>query len=197
MSQSTKDEIVVLGIDPGSRVTGFAITRSRGKTREVLACDVLRLEKMEDHQDRMLELFQQFNELIRIYKPNEVAIETPVYGKDPLAMLKLGRAQAACIIAAKSSGLPIQEYYPKAVKKMITGNGNASKQQVANMLEHMTNLSLDKIKHDATDALSLAIAHELHLRNPKLYSLPQKKTHQNRKASSWEQFVKENPQRVK
>jgi crossover junction endodeoxyribonuclease RuvC len=191
-----KDEIV-LGLDPGSRTTGYAIVAFSGKKQTVLACDVLRLEKIEEHQDRLKELFEQIHKLIEIYKPTTAAVETPVYGKDPLAMLKLGRAQAACMLAPKLAGLNIAEYYPKAVKKAITGNGNASKQQVATMLEHMTGLDFESLKMDATDALSVAIAHYLCLKKPQILSVPKKKSHQNRSVSSWEDFVKQNPDRIK
>ncbi|TNE71832.1 crossover junction endodeoxyribonuclease RuvC [bacterium] len=196
MAIGKKDEIV-LGLDPGSRTTGYAIVSFSGNTRTVLACDVLRLEKFEEHQDRLKELFLQIQQLIHVYKPTTAAVETPVYGKDPLAMLKLGRAQAACMLAPKLEGLQIAEYYPKAVKKAITGNGNASKQQVATMLEHMTGLDFNSLKMDATDALSVAIAHYISISKPQLISVPKKKSHQNRAVSSWEDFVKQNPDRIK
>jgi crossover junction endodeoxyribonuclease RuvC len=188
---------IVLGLDPGSRTTGFAVVEFTATTRKVLICDVLKLDKIEEHQDRLKELFEQIQQLIVLYKPTTAAVETPVYGKDPLAMLKLGRAQAACMLAPKLAGLTISEYYPKAVKKAITGNGNATKEQVARMLEHMTGLDFDHIKLDATDALSVAIAHYLSLTHPLHTQIPKKKTHQNRAVSSWEDFVKQNPTRIK
>lgn len=190
-------DFIVLGLDPGSRTTGFAIVECSPTSRKVLICDVLRLDSMEEHQDRLKELFEQIQQIIQLYKPTAAAVETPVYGKDPLAMLKLGRAQAACMLAVKLAGLDIGEYYPKAVKKVITGNGNASKEQVAKMLEYLTQLSFDSIKRDATDALSVALAHYISLTQPINAQLPKKKSHQNRSVSSWEDFVKKNPDRIK
>lgn len=191
------DEIIVLGLDPGSRTTGFAIVSFKGKEKKVLICDVLRLDSIEEHQDRLKELFEQIQKLIVIYKPTTAAVETPVYGKDPLAMLKLGRAQAACMLAPKLAGLTVTEYYPKSIKKAITGNGNASKVQVAQMLSHLTGLNFDDIKLDATDALSVALTHHFSLSKPSSLQIPKKKSHQNRAVSSWEDFVKQNPSRIK
>jgi len=188
---------IVLGLDPGSRTTGFALVEFTATTRNVLICDVIKLDKIPEHQDRLKELFEHIQQLIEVYKPTTAAVETPVYGKGPLAMLKLGRAQAACILAPKLAGLTITEYYPKSVKKAITGNGNATKEQVARMLEHMTNLDFTKIKLDATDALSVAFAHYLSLNHPLNAQFPKKKSHQNRSVSSWEDFVKQNPSRIK
>lgn len=187
----------VLGLDPGSRTTGIAIVECTPTSRNVIICDVIRLESMEEHQDRLKELFEQITQLIQLYKPTTAAVETPVYGKDPLAMLKLGRAQAACILAVKMAELNVVEYYPKAVKKAITGNGNSSKEQVAHMLEYMTKLDFNKIKRDATDALSVALAHYISINQTIALQIPKKKTHQNRSVSSWEDFVKKNPERIK
>ena len=108
---------IVLGLDPGSRTTGFAVVEFTATTRNVLICDVIKLDKIPEHQDRLKELFEHIQQLIEVYKPTTAAVETPVYGKDPLAMLKLGRAQAACMLAPKLAGLTITEYYPKSVKK--------------------------------------------------------------------------------
>lgn len=188
---------IILGLDPGSRTTGFAVVDCSSSHRTVLICDVIRLEAIDEHQDRLKELFEQITQLIQLYKPTTVAVETPVYGKDPLAMLKLGRAQAACILAAKMNSLEVQEYYPKAVKKAVTGNGNASKEQVAHMLENLTKLDFNKIKRDATDALGVALAHYISLSQPLSLQIPKKKMHQNRSVSSWEDFVKKNPERIK
>ena len=191
------NETIILGLDPGSRTTGYAIVSFIGKKSTVLACDVLRLEKITEHQDRLKEIFEQIQKLIEVYKPTTAAVETPVYGKDPLAMLKLGRAQAACMLAPKLSGIEITEYYPKAIKKAITGNGNASKIEVSNMLSHLTGLNFEDLKLDATDALSVALTHHFAISKPTGLQVPKKKLHQNRSMSSWEDFVKKNPDRIK
>ena len=102
----------ILGIDPGSRATGFAILVEENTTYTVEVCDVLRMDGMDDHTERLQFIFTEITKLIRKHKPDECAVETPVYGVDPLAMLKLGRAQAAAILAITNEGLPVAEYYP-------------------------------------------------------------------------------------
>jgi len=122
------------------------------------------------------------------------AIETPVYGKDPLAMLKLGRAQAACILAVVSSGIPVAEYYPKAVKKSITGNGNAAKKQVAYMLGKLLGIDASSLGEDATDALAVAWCHAMRREDPSAGHPLQK---QGRGHSAWGDFISKNPDRIK
>ena len=186
----------ILGIDPGSRATGYAVLEENNSTFRATVCDVLRMDKMDDHNERLQFIFDEITRLLHEYKPDECAIETPVYGVDPLAMLKLGRAQAAAIIAITNAGIQVTEYYPKAVKKAITGNGNASKKQVAFMLDKMITLPVEKLTNDATDALAVAWCH--HTKNTGISSSgPKKKMHQNNRKSSWSSFVENNPDRVK
>lgn len=186
----------ILGIDPGSRATGYAILEENNSKFTATVCDVLRMDKMDDHNERLQFIFDEITTLLETHKPDECAIETPVYGVDPLAMLKLGRAQAAAIIAITNFGIPVTEYYPKAVKKAITGNGNAGKKQVAFMLDKMITLPGGKLSNDATDALAVAWCHQT-----KSTGLPasggKKKLHQNNRKSSWSSFVENNPDRVK
>lgn len=184
---------IILGIDPGSRYTGYAVLTKQKGHLVALRCDVLSLAHLDDHADRLQKVFEKVSGLVQSIQPDMCAIETPVYGVDPLAMLKLGRAQAAAMLAMTNAGLPVTEYYPKEVKKATTGNGNASKEQVAFMLEKVVNLPDEKLKDDATDALAVAWCHHL-----KQGSVPQPsgKTHQNRSAGSWSEFVKNNPDRV-
>lgn len=186
---------IILGVDPGSRTTGYAVLHSVGSKNRVLACDVIRLTHTDDHTERLLTLFENINSIIASYKPTACAVETPVYGKDPLAMLKLGRAQSAIILAAMTQNIPVTEYYPKVIKKSITGNGNAAKEQVAYMLKRMLNFEDDKISNDATDALAIAWCHVM--KSGAVFSKPVKKQHQNNKVSSWEEFVRANEDRVR
>lgn len=185
---------VILGIDPGSRFTGYAVlTKQQGKLI-ALRCDVISLAHLNDHADRLQCIFDKITSLIKSVRPDKCAIETPVYGVDPLAMLKLGRAQAAAMLAITSNGIPVTEYYPKEVKKSITGNGNASKQQVAFMLKKVVKLPDEKLKDDATDALAVAWCHFMKQNNLPASS---KKSHQNRSGNSWSEFVKNNPERIR
>jgi crossover junction endodeoxyribonuclease RuvC len=186
----------ILGIDPGSRTTGYAILVENNGSFIAEVCDVLQMAQMDDHNERLQFIFDEVTKLVKIHKPDQCAVETPIYGVDPLAMLKLGRAQAAAILAITNSGVPVSEYYPKAVKKAITGNGNASKKQVAFMLEKMMKLPSGKIKADATDALAVAWCH--HTNSNKIATAKgAKKMHQNNRKSSWASFVEDNPDRVK
>lgn len=186
----------ILGIDPGSRSTGYAVLVEKDGSYIAEVCDVLRMEKMDDHNDRLQYIFEEVTQLVIKYKPDQCAVETPVYGVDPLAMLKLGRAQAAAILAITNQNIPVSEYYPKAVKKAITGNGNASKKQVAFMLDKLLKLPETKLSADATDALAVAWCH--HTNTHKIATVTEnKKTHQNNRKSGWAAFVSDNPDRVK
>lgn len=185
---------VILGIDPGSRYTGYAVlTKQNGKFM-ALRCDVISLVHIEDHAQRLQFIFDSISALIASVQPNRCAIETPVYGVDPLAMLKLGRAQAAAMLAITGKGISVTEYYPKEVKKSITGNGNASKEQVAFMLEKMVTLPDEKLRNDATDALAVAWCHYMKQKNIPASS---KKKHQNNKSGNWAEFIKNNPDRIR
>lgn len=187
---------LILGLDPGSRRTGFALLFQEGNRFEALEIGVIRSDDLDDHADRLKRIQDEVTHLITRYSPDECAVETPVYGKDPLAMLKLGRAQAACILGIVNSGKTVTEYYPKAVKKSITGNGNAAKEQVAYMLAKLTHVSVEKIPNDATDALAVAWCHAM--RGDALGSThkdPLKRTGRGRTA--WGDFVASNPERVK
>ncbi|MCC5932653.1 MAG: crossover junction endodeoxyribonuclease RuvC [Candidatus Cyclonatronum sp.] len=184
---------IFLGIDPGSRRTGYAVLSRSGTRFEALALGVLRAEQFEEHARRLQFIFEEIQGLMQQYKPHFCAIETPVYGKDPLAMLKLGRAQAACILALSAGGLEVAEYYPKAVKKSITGNGNAAKEQVAYMLAKLLNLGEEAYPADATDALAVAWCHAMRKDMPG-DGHPLKR--QGRGHSAWGDFLSGNPDRI-
>ncbi len=187
---------IILGLDPGSRKTGYALLKRTGNSFESIEFGVIKSHNLDEHADRLKRIYDEVTELIKRFTPDQCAVETPVYGKDPLAMLKLGRAQAACIMAIVNSGLEVTEYYPKAVKKSITGNGNAAKEQVAYMLSKLLNANLDNISDDATDALAVAWCHAM--RGDSLtesHRNPLKRTGRGRTA--WGDFVADNPERIK
>ena len=204
LPEPTEKPIIILGIDPGSRRTGYAVLAQRGNRFEALALGVIKAEKLDDHADRLQLIYDETDALIKRYKPDFCAIETPVYGKDPLAMLKLGRAQAACMLAMVRQSLPVAEYYPKAVKKSITGNGSASKEQVAYMLQRLLGLPAEevaKFSNDATDALAIAWCHAMR-RNDIASSGADSSASAPRKGrgrghSAWGDFVASNPDRIK
>lgn len=188
---------IILGIDPGSRNTGYAIlTEKKGKL-VALRCDVLKMASMDDHSDRLQYIFEEIGKIISSFNPTSCAVETPIYGVDPLAMLKLGRAQAAAMLAITNKGVSVTEYYPKEVKKSITGNGNAAKKQVAFMLRKMVSLPDEELSKDATDALAVAWCHLMKNSGiPNKSTGSGKKRHQNHSKSSWESFVADNPDRI-
>jgi crossover junction endodeoxyribonuclease RuvC len=188
---------IILGIDPGSRATGFAILTEENNRLVAKRCDTLRMADMDDHADRLQYIFEQVGRIIESFSPDTCAIETPIYGVDPLAMLKLGRAQAAAMLAITNQGLPVTEYYPKEVKKSITGNGNASKEQVAFMLRKTVHLPDEKLSKDATDALAIAWTHLMKNKGIPQSQQGKKKRHQNNSSGSWSQFVKDNPDRIR
>lgn len=147
------------------------------------------LRKQPDHQSKLKEIFLQVQEVIETYLPQHLAIEAPFYGKNVQSMLKLGRAQGVAMAAAITMGLDIHEYAPKKIKMAITGNGNASKEQVAAMLKSRMNIVLDDKYLDATDALATAVCHFQRLSKPG--GLGQGKKHKD-----WKSFVNTNKDKV-
>jgi len=142
-------ERIILGIDPGTIVMGYGVIRIEGKKPVLEAMGVLQLNKYEDHYLRLRKIFERVLGLIEQYHPDELAIEAPFFGKNVQSMLKLGRAQGVAISAALSRDIPIFEYAPLKIKMSITGNGQASKEQVAGMLQRMlhTNAPYSTGKH--------------------------------------------------
>ena len=188
---------LIIGIDPGSRNTGYAVLARESGTLVARRCNVISIAHLDDHADRLQFIFEKVSELVQSFQPQSCAVETPVYGVDPLAMLKLGRAQAAAMLAITDNGIPVTEYYPKKVKKSITGNGNASKKQVAFMLRKMVSLPDEKLSEDATDALAVAWCHMMKQNGIGSRQMNSSGQPNSKKSSSWSDFVKNNPDRVK
>jgi crossover junction endodeoxyribonuclease RuvC len=150
----------ILGIDPGTNVLGFAVIDVSKTTQKVIEIGVVTFAHIsEEHAVKLRYIHDQITDLIQQHKPSEMAIEAPFYGKNVQSMLKLGRAQGVAMAAAIAQGLEIAEYSPKRVKQSVTGNGNASKEQVAGMCEVIFKQKLDQKYFDATDALSVALCH--------------------------------------
>ncbi len=188
--QNTKKEpaeLIIMGVDPGTIVMGFGIIKVTGKNAELLLMDHLLLSKFDSHALRLKKIFERSLQLIETYLPDEIALEAPFYGKNVQSMLKLGRAQGVVMAAALSRDIPVTEYSPKKVKMAITGNGNASKEQVAGMLKTLLKLNAMSIKLDESDAVAVAMCH-FYNRN---------KLHGGQAYSGWAAFVKKNPGRIK
>lgn len=178
---------IILGIDPGTNVMGYGLITVAQQKVTLLQYGVVYLNKYSNQALKLQKIFERVIQIIDEYLPDELAIEAPFYGKNVQSMLKLGRAQGVAIAAALSREIPIVEYAPKAVKQSVTGNGNASKEQVAAMLERL--LVFDNAADnllDATDALAVALCHLL-----------KGSTEKAVKKNDWSSFVKDNPDRVK
>lgn len=170
---------------------GYGIIRIQDKNISLLALDVLKLSSKQDNYERLQLIHAKVAELISLHTPNELAIEAPFFGKNVQSMLKLGRAQGVAIAAAMACGMPVTEYSPKKVKQSITGNGNADKEQVYQMLQHLIALPEKPQYLDATDALAVALCHYFQGKIP-----TPKKAAVRKKSGSWESFAKDNHHRV-
>ena len=162
-------EKIILGVDPGTTVMGYGLLKIVDNKPFLMAMGILKLDKMEDHYLRLRRIFERIISLIDEFLPDELAIEAPFYGKNVQSMLKLGRAQGVAMAAALSRDMPIFEYAPLKIKMSITGNGGASKEQVAAMLQRYLKISNENMlpQLDATDGLAAAFCHFLQSNRPK------------------------------
>ncbi len=184
--QSVKERII-LGIDPGTTVMGYGLITAVGKNPSMLAMGVLELSKYANHYLKLQKIFARTLQLIEEYKPDELAIEAPFFGKNVQSMLKLGRAQGVAMSAALYRDIPIFEYAPRKIKVAITGSGSASKEQVAAILKSMFHFKEIPGLLDATDGLAAAVCH-----------FYQKNITENGQTSkSWKDFINKNPKRVR
>jgi len=152
-------EKIILGIDPGTTIMGFGLIKVKNKQMSFIQMNELQLKKLDNHYIKLKYIFDRTLELIDTYNPDEIAIEAPFFGKNVQSMLKLGRAQGVAMAAGLSRQVPITEYLPKKIKMAITGNGNASKEQVAKMLQSLLGLKTLPKNLDATDGLAAAVCH--------------------------------------
>jgi crossover junction endodeoxyribonuclease RuvC len=187
-------EKIILGVDPGTMVMGYGLVRQKGKELSIIRMGVLKLNKLENQALKLKTIFERMLEIVEEYKPDEMAIEAPFFGKNVQSMLKLGRAQGVAMAAALYRDIPIFEYAPRTIKQTITGNGNASKEQVSKMLQAMLKFEEMPKYLDATDALAAAVCHYLDRGKDVNYTKPK---HSHKSASSqWAQFVQQNPDRL-
>ncbi len=178
----------ILGVDPGTNFLGYAVIETKKNKISLLTIGVVSMKHLPSHQLKLKKIFERLQELIKTYQPDEMAVEAPFYGKNVQSMLKLGRAQGVSIAAAITLGVEITEYAPKKIKQSITGNGNASKEQVAAMLVNILDQKLDTEYLDSTDALATAICH--HYQSSSVLG-------NGKKYSGWDSFIKDNPDRLK
>lgn len=189
MSDLRKYDKIIMGIDPGTNVMGYGMLGIVGKTPELIVMGVIKLSKFESHYMRLRRIHERVLQLVTEYLPDELAIEAPFFGKNVQSMLKLGRAQGVAMAAALSRDIPIAEYAPLSIKQAVTGSGSATKERVANMLQHILKISDDKMPSllDATDALAAALTHFYESSRP--VALRGGK-------QSWQQFLAANPDRI-
>ena len=183
-----KKDRTILGIDPGTNILGYGIIRVDSKGPHYVDMGVFDLRKIKDPFEKLANIFAGVGELLDEYKPDELAVESPFYGKNVQVVLKLGRAQGAAITAAIMRGIPVAEYAPRKAKIAICGNGAASKEQVSLMIQKTLKVDLDPKYLDATDALAIALCHHYQISNP-LAAIGGK--------SDWKKFIENNPDRIK
>lgn len=179
---------IIIGIDPGTNVMGYAILGVKSRKPSMVAAGVLKLDRFADHYMRLSRIFERVAGLVEQYLPDEMAIEAPFFGKNVQSMLKLGRAQGVAMAAALTRQVPIAEYEPRKIKMAITGNGAASKEQVRNMLVRILALSEESLPDelDSTDALAAALCHFYETSRPVVAKGP----------SSWKEYIRRNPGKI-
>ncbi|HZX75294.1 MAG TPA: crossover junction endodeoxyribonuclease RuvC [Cyclobacteriaceae bacterium] len=185
MDKKTVKEKIILGLDPGTNIMGYGIILVQGSKFKLLQFGVIMLSKFDSHELKLKKIFDRVITLVDEFNPDEVALEAPFFGKNVQSMLKLGRAQGVAMAAALFRDVPITEYAPKKVKQSVTGNGNASKEQVAKMLMQILGIKEMPKLLDASDALAVAVCH--HYQQGAVKS----------KKGSWDSFLKENPDKIK
>lgn len=168
---------------------GFSLLEVKGKKLKLIKMDAIRLTKVKDIFERLGIIHQSMSELIREHKPDEVAIEAPFFGKNVQSMLKLGRAQGVAIGVAMQKGLPVTEYSPRKIKQVITGNGNADKEQVWKMLKVILEVEIEHHSYDASDALAVAVCHH--------YQGHSGAQGMSKGLKGWDEFIKMNPDKVR
>ena len=184
----TAGDKIILGIDPGTTIMGYGLIAVSGSKMEHIDLGVLHLGKLNDHALKLKTIFEYTLALIDKHHPDDLAIESPFFGKNVQSMLKLGRAQGVAMAAGLFRRVPIFEYSPKKIKLSITGNGNASKEQVAAMLLTLLKLKELPEKLDATDGLAAAVCH--------YFQQGGIVTGKSKTSGGWKSFLAENPARL-
>lgn len=196
-------ERIIMGVDPGTNVLGYGLMSVRGKNTEMLAMGVIDLRKVSDVYLKLGRIYERIMGVIDAFHPDELAIEAPFFGKNVQSMLKLGRAQGVVIAAAMARQIPICEYAPMQIKQAIVGNGAASKEQVANIMQRTFKISDERMLPylDATDALAAAYCHYINTTSHGVKAAlttasKAKKSSTSRASTSWDDFVKNNAHRI-
>ena len=185
-----KKPTIILGVDPGTVIMGHGVIEVTGNTIRLIEMDVLKMSSKDDVYQRLEKIHSHICQIIKKFRPDTFAIEAPFFGKNVQSMLKLGRAQGVAIAAAMQYALSVTEYSPKKVKQSITGNGNANKEQVMQMLQRIVTFKNESKYFDATDALAVAVCHHFQQSSPIALT-------SSKKSKGWDHFINNNPGRVK
>lgn len=195
MAVSPKAERIIMGVDPGTNMTGYGLLRCKGNKAELMTYGIIDLRKIptDDHPAKLKRIFERTLSLIEEFHPDEFAVEAPFFGKNVQSMLKLGRAQGVTMAAALYRDIPIFEYAPKKVKMAITGRGAASKEQVNGMIEKILKFKFDHTAAslDASDGIAVGLCHFFQK------GVGTSTVHGRKKGGGWASFVKDNPNRLK
>lgn len=176
--------MIILGIDPGTRITGYGVIKFNNNSFIKIANGSINLPANKSIPERLEIIYNELNKIIKKYKPNEFAIETAFYGKNVQSAMKIGYARGVAIVCAMHNKLEPNEYSPREVKKSVVGKGGASKEQVSFMIKTLLNIKSEKIKIDESDALAIAICHAFRSKTPL------------KKTKDWKSFIEAYPERV-
>ncbi|HEX9740769.1 MAG TPA: crossover junction endodeoxyribonuclease RuvC [Ignavibacteriaceae bacterium] len=176
--------MIILGVDPGTNLTGFGIIRQDGSNFFLINNGLIKLLLDKSLSEKLVVIYDELLKLIQLYKPDEFAIETAFYGKNVQSAMKIGYARGAAILAAAHCKVPMSEYSPREIKKSVVGKGAASKEQVSFMIKTILSVKEKKMKFDESDALAVALCHAFRMKNNKSGG------------KSWKSFVEQNPERL-
>jgi crossover junction endodeoxyribonuclease RuvC len=177
--------MVILGVDPGTIITGYGVIDFRKNNFKHLANGCIKLPQNKQLPEKLEIIYNELVKLIKIYKPDEFAIETAFYGKNVQSAMKIGYARGVSLLAAVHNNIPAGEYSPGEIKKALVGKGSATKEQVGYMVKTILSLKKVKFKPDESDALAIALCHAFRLKTPTF-----------KKSKSWKDFIEANPGRV-
>ena len=177
--------MIILGIDPGTNITGYGIIKYKENTCTQIASGIIKLPPSKSISLRLKIIYDEIDKLIKTYKPDEFAIETAFYGKNVQSAMKIGYARGVSILAAVNNSVPTSEYSPREIKKSVVGKGAATKDQVNYMIRTLLNMKNDNMKNDESDALAIALCHAFRFKMPS-----------NKKSNCWKAFTEANPERV-
>jgi len=176
--------MIILGIDPGTNITGFGIIKYQDNTFIKIASGIVKLSSSNPIPVRLKIIYDSLDKLIKTYNPDEFAIETAFYGKNVQSAMKIGYARGVSMLAAVHNNIPTSEYSPREVKKSVVGRGSATKEQVSFMIKSLLVINNEKMKTDETDALAIALCHAFRMKTP------------TKKSMNWKQFTEAFPERV-